>query len=97
MDIYAHIWNAPGMRILIVGRFETQRRAMPPLLAPVPATLSLPVARRAIRDRLAHERTQEAWSIWLADQRSCATIVIVDPSLSVPSSTPTPRCGATDP
>ncbi len=46
---------------------------MPPLLALVPATLSLPVARQAIRDRLAHEGTQEAWSIWLADQRSCAT------------------------
>jgi len=29
INMYAHVWNAPIMLILIVGRFETQRRAMP--------------------------------------------------------------------
>lgn len=46
--------------------------------------LSLHDAEAAIRERLSAKATSELWVRWLGQKRACASLVILDPQLSLP-------------
>lgn len=50
------------------------------------------IGTRTTPDADNRERTAMAWAGWLEGERACATIVVLDASVQVPSSTPNPQC-----
>jgi hypothetical protein len=62
-----------------------------PALASVPFADAEPV----VRQRLERIEQDASWTEWLTAKRACASIVVQDVSLGVPSSTPAPACPLT--
>jgi len=46
-----------------------------------------------LRERLTETEIERRWTVWLARQRECSRIEILDPSFDLPSSSPVPGCG----
>ena len=58
------------------------------------AIVSRDEAYEVLRKRNVQEETDRRWREWLAEQRRCSTIQIVDAFFALPSTTPAPGCPA---
>jgi len=56
------------------------------------AGLAIGDVTETLRRRLTESKRERVWVSWLADRRSCATIVVFDESLGMAFSSPRPGC-----
>ncbi len=77
----------------VVGEVDTPR----PVLSAYKADASLHILGFAaglpvVRDRLLADEVDARWAEWLRGRRACADLRVFDPTVGVPSSTPSPAC-----